>query len=299
MKASVLVDYAKMCLADDYGYIWGTHGELWTQAKQEKLEKTTDPDRESSRKYGRKWIGHMVTDCSGMIYEPCRKAGVPMPHGSNTMYLRYCRAKGKLVNGKRQDGKPLLPGTAVFTYNSKTGKYGHVGLYIGDGLCIEAKGAQYGVVTSKPERWGYWGELKNIEYDGDSAGEAEPVKPADPAKPAEPEKPAETTDLNPPTLKKGSKGEYVTLMQTLLNNRGYKLGSYGIDGSFGPATEAAVKQFQRDWGLKEDGIAGPETWKHLQNSPINQLYCVTIYHLTRTQAEKLKAEWPESSMTDE
>lgn len=287
MKASVLVDYAKAALADRWGYIWGTHGDLWTKAKQEQLEKTTDPDRESSRKYGKQWIGHYVTDCSGLIYEPCRKRGVSMPHGSNTMYLDYCKSKGKLISGKRQDGKPLLPGTAMFTYNTKTKKYGHVGLYIGDGLCIEAKGAQYGVVTSKPERWGYWGELKGIEYDGESES---------PEKQENPEKPAESAH---PTLRRGSKGEYVTLLQTQLNNRGYDLGHFGVDGDYGRATEAAVKQFQKDWGLKEDGITGPETWKFLQSSPTNQLYRVTVYHLTKTQAEMLRSDYPNSSIASE
>ena len=61
-----------------------------------------------------------------------------------------------------------------------------------------------------------------------------------------------------PTLKMGSKGEYVTSWQTYLTLNGYPVGL--IDGKFGKLTEDAVKAFQFSHGLKIDGIIGPETW---------------------------------------
>ena len=39
-----------------------------------------------------------------------------------------------------------------------------------------------------------------------------------------------------------------------------------IDGSFGPATEEAVYDYQHDKGLTEDGSVGPSTWKRLYTS---------------------------------
>lgn len=36
-----------------------------------------------------------------------------------------------------------------------------------------------------------------------------------------------------------------------------------VTGSFDAATEAAVRQFQRDNGLVPDGIVGPRTWATL------------------------------------
>ena len=63
------------------------------------------------------------------------------------------------------------------------------------------------------------------------------------------------------TIKNGSKGSDVTLLQTELN----KFGSYNLatDGIFGAKTDAAVRDFQKKKGLDVDGIVGPKTWEAL------------------------------------
>ncbi len=53
-------------------------------------------------------------------------------------------------------------------------------------------------------------------------------------------------------------------MQEALMERGYDLGKWGADGIFGKQTLKAVKAFQRDCGLKVDGICGPLTWGRLK-----------------------------------
>lgn len=65
------------------------------------------------------------------------------------------------------------------------------------------------------------------------------------------------------TLYKGLKGEDVRAMQALLALRGYPCGDKGADGSFGPATDAAVRGYQQAMGLAVDGRAGPATMKSL------------------------------------
>ena len=62
------------------------------------------------------------------------------------------------------------------------------------------------------------------------------------------------------TVRRGSRGSDVKTLQQKLISMGYDLGAAGADGIFGPKTEAAVRQFQKDQGLAVDGIAGPNTW---------------------------------------
>lgn len=57
-------------------------------------------------------------------------------------------------------------------------------------------------------------------------------------------------------LGRGSRGEAVRDLQTMLSSLGYPLSA---DGIFGPATERAVKRFQRDHEIGIDGIVGPAT----------------------------------------
>lgn len=64
----------------------------------------------------------------------------------------------------------------------------------------------------------------------------------------------------PPTyLKKGARGTEVKRLQHDLIRLGYKLPKYGADGVFGTETLVALQAFQREQGLKVDGIVGPNT----------------------------------------
>lgn len=58
----------------------------------------------------------------------------------------------------------------------------------------------------------------------------------------------------------GSTGSAVSKLQTILNEHGYGL---AVDGIFGEKTRAAVRDYQKWYNLKLDGIAGPETWGSL------------------------------------
>lgn len=70
-------------------------------------------------------------------------------------------------------------------------------------------------------------------------------------------------DVSLPCLLRGHKRAAVKAMQILLIGYGYSCGEKGVDGSFGAATETAVKQFQKDRALTVDGECGPKTWTAL------------------------------------
>jgi peptidoglycan hydrolase-like protein with peptidoglycan-binding domain len=61
-----------------------------------------------------------------------------------------------------------------------------------------------------------------------------------------------------PTLQTGSLGPVVAMLQGVLKTGfGYP---GAIDGIFGPATEAVVRQYQTDSGLPVTGIMDEQTW---------------------------------------
>lgn len=67
---------------------------------------------------------------------------------------------------------------------------------------------------------------------------------------------------NWPTLKLYSKGEWVKVLQALLNAK--RNANLEIDGDYGVLTYSAVNKFQAAYGLERDGIVGNETWKELK-----------------------------------
>ena len=57
-------------------------------------------------------------------------------------------------------------------------------------------------------------------------------------------------------LRRGSTGDNVRYLQAAL-------GGLQVDGVFGPITERAVRNFQKQQGIQIDGVVGPQTWSRL------------------------------------
>ena len=90
------------------------------------------------------------------------------------------------------------------------------------------------------------------------------------------------------TIKKGSRGEAVKILQT-------KLG-ITADGIFGAKTEAAVMDYQAKHGLAADGIVGAKTWAALlgsssvvpNNSDIDIVPAYISTHITKKAGRDIK-----------
>lgn len=230
IPASELVRLFRVAFDERWGYIWGKSGQVWTQANQ------AASTRDMTVRYGSKWIGRKVADCSGLFVWAYKQQGEKIYHGSNTIFNKYTSATGSLVGEV-----DILPGTAVFLVED--GRRTHIGLYVGDSAVIEARGTKTGVIESDISEWDEWGTLAAVDY----SGMAPDVVIIDSLKP----------------LKQGDSGMTVKWLQEKLLRAGHDVGEKGADGIFGRSTKAAVEAFQRENGLTVDGIAGKKTFAAL------------------------------------
>ncbi len=258
IKAADLVRLFKQAREERWGYIWGKRGQIWTQANQDAATRT-QPVR-----YGQKWVGKRVADCSGLFAWAFKELGGSIYHGSNTIWKKYCISQGNIT-----PGMPLKPGTAVF--QESNGNRYHIGLYAGDNVVIEARGTSSGVIESSPSDWDEWGELKDVDY---SSADSEVI--------VTPRK----------TLKSGSRGALVRGLQETLNTLGYQAGR--ADGIFGKNTRAAVLAFQQSAKIDADGVVGPKTWAALDQATtgIPVRYTMVITGLSSAEAASLLKQYP-------
>lgn len=159
IPVSEIYPYLEMMLKEKWGYIWGKSGQIWTQANQ---DAATDS---MIVKYGQKWVGHHVIDCSGVIVYIWKKYGLKIEHSSNYM-ARY--SVGTIGNIPK-------PGYAAFHWKTtgtperwqKDGKgnYSHIGIVGPDGKTVyESKGTQYGFTTSSVSKWKYFAPFNDVDY---------------------------------------------------------------------------------------------------------------------------------------
>ena len=262
-----LVEYAKAQLGKPYWF--GCFGQTSTEALYNSKRKQY-PSFYTATDYKRQY-GQRVHDCVGLIKGYLwsdTPTSVPKYNASQDVsadgMLAICKEKGNISI------IPELPGVLVFSKQ-------HVGVYIGNGYVIEARGHKYGVVKTKlSERgWKSWGKCPWIEYE-----ESKKETPKENLVLAF-QKAAKADD---PTLlpKYGVDGDYgketeEAMRKCVVKRRlihKYKnctklvqglLGFTGsdIDGKCGPKTSEAIKKFQQQNQLVVDGSCGSNTWKKL------------------------------------
>lgn len=271
-----LVEYAKRALGLPY---WnGTFGQIATE--QLYLQKRAQlPEQYTATDFPTQY-GKRVHDCAGLIKgyfwkdsfdSDYRYQSNGLPDVNEYGLYSLCTERGK-INTLRE-----VPGLLVF--KRADGKIYHVGVYIGGGEVIEAKGHAYGVVSSPVGEWDEWGRLSVLEYtggeekaDGFSAEVLEWQKCAvadgfgflnygcDGEWGEECEFVARRA-----LIQQWSDGKYRYPRLTALAQGKMGMPSDKCDGKCGPETTACIRSYQRSVGLSPDGGIGLLTWKRLLN----------------------------------
>jgi len=246
-------------------------------------------------------IAYTTLDCQAAVEEALRRAGVPLSEcnqsGSNAHY-RKCLWRGTPERMIDLIGAKEVPaGMFVFIVegvsNGTPAKYRadgygdatHMGVYLGNGRTFNSSEKMGGVVVSTKFNgkkqavsgswnmvgWSPWIDcgltaaqtaalMGDANYTGggtDAAASTTTVSmPDQNAIPLG--APIDVTGYY--TVKSGCEGGAVERLQSWLVDLGYSL---AIDHDFGPATDNAVRYFQKTNGLEADGIVGPKTWAAL------------------------------------
>lgn len=158
-----LATYAVQAYENNWGYVWGTYGNVLTESLfAYKLKQYPDGVGKYKDFIRANWVGRRTADCVGLIKGygwldassgTIRYGTNGMPdYGANQMY-QSAAIKGPMST------MPEIKGLAVW-------KSGHIGIYIGNGYVIEAMGTKYGVVRTKVagRGWQGWCKLPSINY---------------------------------------------------------------------------------------------------------------------------------------
>lgn len=175
INASDIIDDFQRFYREGRGYIPGTSGETWTQEKQNRLAE----ENEKVKKYGSKWIGKKVDDCSGAFVDAYRLHKEKIYQGSNRIAREYVIELLPISQA--------LPGYAVFKlrkpgeqyydlpddykpgkkhYNGDLNDYYHIGLMDEDGKhVINAQSTSAGFTRTDISIWHCAARLKAVNYE--------------------------------------------------------------------------------------------------------------------------------------
>ena len=95
------------------------------------------------------------------------------------------------------------------------------------------------------------------------------------------------------SIKKGQKGASVLLLQGILHKLGYDITD--VDGIFGGETFDAVKSFQSDMGLDDDGVVG----KNSANAIVSELWALGDGEEDAGDWEDSDSDWDDDEDSDD
>ncbi|MED4061692.1 peptidoglycan-binding domain-containing protein [Priestia megaterium] len=244
--AQGLVDYCKAQVGKPYWF--GCFGQTASEALF-KTKKKQYPSYYTASDFSKQY-GQRVHDCAGLIKGYMMSIS---PTAAPTYNASFDKSADAMYSECTEKGAissiPEIAGICVW-------KKGHIGVYLGNGKVVEARGHAYGVIYSKLSdiKWTNWGKLKWVDY-----GVVAPIET-----PVENNTEVTTVNITTKSLKKGTKGAEVKTLQLLLN--GKSNAGITVDGDFGSKTDAAVRNYQKSKGLGVDGEVGSKTWDALINA---------------------------------
>lgn len=266
-KGQAIADYAESKLG--CAYIWGGYGEkLCTPSfRRERAEaypsQKTNIYRNCPVLSGQKslctsckYSGKQAYDCAQLTRYACKAGGQELVSGANSQWKSgVWETRGTI------DSFPDVPGIILYHAND-AGTMTHTGVAIGGGMAVEARSAAYGVVKTavKTRSWTHWAALPGVLSEG-AGNSSSTTETAQGSASKSENSTTESVVITMTTLRSGSKGTQVKVLQWLLNQNGFNAGT--VDGIFGNNTLKAVKTYQKQKKLSVDGICGKNTWAKL------------------------------------
>ena len=240
--AEGLALFAEKVLKERWLYAWGAYGQRLSDIYPRLAASAYYRDKNPTGLTRLKAVldrgdDPRVVDCHGikdgyMMTNDDTGALEPRPGVDTSADYDFNRVKGYGTAGIDYGTIDTMP--SINQRGLGVWKTGHFGVCVGNNQVIDiystANPARIADVSSV--RWSHWFKCDGIDY-GTTGGSLTML------------------------LKLGSTGDAVRTLQANLN----KLINAGLiaDGKFGPLTEMAVKNFQRQYGLTADGIVGKQT----------------------------------------
>lgn len=158
-----LVQWAIQAEKNHWGYVWGTFGDVFDSALYAyKLQQYPKEVGKYSDFITANWLGGRTADCVGLIkgYSWLDIETLEVGYGTNGM--PDIGADSMYYNASEKGSIstiPDIPGLAVW-------HAGHIGIYIGNGEVVEAKGTKLGVIRSNlaDGNWTHWLKIPYITY---------------------------------------------------------------------------------------------------------------------------------------
>lgn len=266
-KGKKIAEYAESKMG--CAYIWGGYGEkLCSPAFRRERAEAYPSQKDNIYRYcqvlngqkticnGCRYYGKQAYDCAQLTRYACKAGGQALVSGANSQWRKTAWAKKGTI-----DTLPDEPGVILYHANAQ-GIMTHTGVCVGNGYAVEARSAAYGVVKAliKQRMWTHWAAIPGVLSVGANNSTAETEKPQE--SPSEAQNGTTGTAVtNMQTLRNGSRGTQVKVLQWLLNENGFDAGK--ADGIFGSNTEKALRAYQKQKRLSADGICGKNTWTKL------------------------------------